>query len=90
MVVLIPSTSSENTSEISLRLNSITSALGVTVLSQPGVALISAEALVSEKTAYVVVATANKSKSPEIIDTWSVLQSAQRSVLGVILAEPAI
>jgi hypothetical protein len=90
MVVLIPSTSSENTSEISLRLNSITSALGVEVLSQPGVALISAEALVSEKTAYVVVATAKKSKSPEIIDTWSVLQSAQRSVLGVILAEPAI
>ena len=89
-IVLIPSTSSEDTSGISLRLNPITSALGVGLLSQPAVGSINAQALVSESDAYVVVVTANKSKSSELISTWSVLQSAQRSVLGVILAEPAI
>jgi hypothetical protein len=89
-IVLIPSTSSEDTSGISLRLNSITSALGVELFSQPAIGSINAEALVSERAAYVVVVTAKKSKSPELINTWSVLQSAQRSVLGVILAEPTI
>jgi hypothetical protein len=87
VVVLIPSTSTENTSEISLRLNSITGALGVTLVSQPPVASISAEALVSDRSAYVVVATTKKSKSPEITDTWSVLESAQRVVLGAILVD---
>ena len=86
-VVLIPSTPSEDASKISLQINAITKALGVTIISQPSVASISAEALVSENDAYVVVATAHASKTTEVIDTWSVLQSAQRVVLGAILVD---
>ena len=86
-VVLIPSTPSEDTSKISLQINAITKALGVTIISQQSVASINAESLVSENDAYVVVATAHASKITEVIDTWSVLQSAQRVVLGAILVD---
>ena len=86
-VVLIPSTPSEDTSKISLQINAITKGLGVEIVSQPSVASISAEVLVTENDAYIVVATTNVSKTNEITDTWSVLQGAQRAVIGTILVD---
>jgi hypothetical protein len=86
-VVLIPSSSLEETSRVAIELNEITSALGVSVSSQPAVALMSAETLVSATTSFVVVVTKEKSKTDEVIDTWSVLSSAQKTVLGAILVD---
>jgi hypothetical protein len=86
-IVLIPATASEDTSAISQQLNEITHSLGVTIDSQPPVSALSAESLIAKDSACVVVATTKRSRTDEVVDTWLVLQSAQRTVLGTILAD---
>jgi len=86
-VVLIPADSQGDTSKVSLALNAITSNLGVTVISQPAIASLSAQQMVLVNGAYVIVATTNKSRINEVTDTWSVLQSAQQVVLGTVLVD---
>jgi hypothetical protein len=86
-IVLIPATATEDTSAIAQQLNEITHSLGVSIVSQPPVAALSAENLIAQDGACVVVATTKKSRSDEVVDTWLVLQSAQRTVLGLILAD---
>ena len=87
IIALIPATASEDTSALSQQLNGITRGLGVTLVSQQHVASLSAENLIAADKASVVVATTKKTNANEITDTWLVLQSAQRTVLGAILVD---
>jgi len=87
IISLIPATASEDTTAVSQQLNDITRGLGVTIVSQQPIASLSAESLIAADKASVVVATTKKTKADEITDTWLVLQSAQRTVLGAILVD---
>jgi gas vesicle protein len=87
IISLIPATASEDTTAVSQQLNDITRGLGVTIVSQQPIASLSAESLIGADKASVVVATTKKTKADEITDTWLVLQSAQRTVLGAILVD---
>ena len=87
MIALIPATASEDTAAISQQLNDVTRGLGVTIVSQQPIASLSAENLIATDKASVVVATTKKTRANEITDTWLVLQSAQRTVLGAILVD---
>lgn len=86
-IALIPATAAEDASVISQLLNEITHGLGVTIVSQPSITSLSAEDLVTGDNACVVVATTKKTRTNEVTDTWLVLQSAQRTVLGAILVD---
>ena len=86
-IALIPATAAEDASVVSQLLNEITQGLGVTIVSQPSITSLSAEDLVAGDNACVVVATTKKTRTNEVTDTWLVLQSAQRTVLGAILVD---
>jgi len=87
IIALIPATAAEDASVISQLLNEITHGLGVTIVSQPSITSLSADDLVTGDNACVVVATTKKTRTNEVTDTWLVLQSAQRTVLGAILVD---
>lgn len=87
IISLIPATESEDSTIISQQLNEITRGLGVTITAQKPIASLNAEDLIAEDTASIVIATTKKSRANEITDTWLVLQSAHRTVLGSILVD---
>ena len=87
IIALIPAAASGDTSTIAQQLNQITRSLGVTIVSQAPIVSLTAENLVLDNSAFVIVATVKKTQSNEVTETWSVLQSAQRTVLGAILVD---
>ena len=85
-VVLVPASASDSTTELTQQLNEVTRPLGVAVEHLNHVSLVDARALVELGAAVAVVTTVNRSTMTDVIDTVSVIESAQKPVLGVILA----
>ena len=83
----MPAEPAGNTSDLAVKLHAITQPLGVSVTAQPSVSSIDAQTLLSMGDGSVVVAEAKRSTTDEVVKTWSVLQSAQRAVLGAILVD---
>ena len=86
-IALVPAEPAGNTSDLAVKLHAITQPLGVSVTAQPSVSSIDAQTLLSMGDGSVVVAEAKRSTTDEVVKTWSVLQSAQRAVLGAILVD---
>ena len=86
-IALVPAASAGNTSDLAAKLHAITQPLGVSVNAQASVSSIDAQSLLSMGDGAVVVAEAKRSTTDDVVKTWSVLQSAQRSVLGTILVD---
>lgn len=86
-LTLIPASVTTTSSDLAQRLNQVTQPLGVSILSIPSVSSIDAKELLSIRGAVVIAANAKRSTSTEIVDTWSVLNSAKLRVLGVVLAD---
>jgi len=85
-VVLVPASASDSTTELTQQLNEVTRPLGVAVEHLNHVSLVDARALVELGAAVAVVTAVNRSTMTDVIDTVSVIESAQKLVLGVILA----
>ena len=86
-IALVPATSAGNASDLATKLHAITQPLGVSVIAQPSVSSIDAQTLLSMGEGSVVVAEAKRSTTDDVVNTWSVLASAQRTVVGVLLAD---
>jgi predicted membrane-bound spermidine synthase len=86
-IALVPAASAGNTSDLAAKLHAITQPLGVSVTAQPSVSSIDAQSLLLMGAGAVVVAETKRSTTDDVVKTWSVLQSAQRSVLGAILVD---
>ena len=86
-IALVPAASAGNTSDLAAKLHAITQPLGVSVTAQPGVSLIDAQTLLSMGDGAVVVAETNHATTDDVVKTWSVLSSAQQTVVGVLLAD---
>jgi predicted membrane-bound spermidine synthase len=86
-IALVPAASAGNTSDLAAILHAITQPLGVSVTAQPSVSSIDAQSLLLMGAGAVVVAETKRSTTDDVVNTWSVLQSAQRSVLGAILVD---
>ena len=86
-IALVPAASAGNTSDLASKLHAITQPLGVSVTAQPGVSLIDAQTLLSLGDGAVVVAETNHATTDDVVETWSVLSSAQQTVVGVLLAD---
>jgi len=87
LIALVPAASAGTASDLAAKLHAITQPLGVSVIAQPSVSSIDAQTLLSMGDGSVVVAEAKRSTTDDVVKTWSVLQSAQRVVLGAILVD---
>ena len=64
--------------------------MGVTVTSLTNISALSASDLISSKSGMIALATRGVSHTEDIVATWSVLENAEKQVIGVLLADSAI
>ena len=89
-VALVPVDAQTSTPLWVEQLHSVTSPIGVTVTSLTNISALSASDLISSKSGMIVLATRGVSHTEDIVATWSVLENAEKQVLGVLLADSAI
>ena len=89
-VALVPV--DEQTSALHLveQIHAVTSPMGVTVTSLTNISSLSASDLISTKSGMIAVASRGVSLTEDIVNTWSVLENAEKPVIGVLLADSAI
>jgi hypothetical protein len=89
-VVLVPVDKQTEALKLAEKLDAVTAAMGVTVTSLAPISSLTASDLISSHSGMITLASRGVSHTEEIVTTWSVLDSAQKPLLGVILAEPAL
>ena len=89
-VALVPVDQQTITMNLIEKIHATTSHMGVTVTSLSSISTLSANDLISSESGMVVLATRGASRTDDIVITWSVLENAQKPILGVLLADPAI
>jgi hypothetical protein len=76
--------------KLAKKLDAVTSPMGVTVSTLTNISALSASDLISSKSGMIALATRGVSHTEDIVATWSVLENAEKPVLGVLLVEPAL
>ena len=89
-VALVPVDGQTDAQGLAGKIHAVTSPMGVAVTSLATISTLSAIDLISSKSGMIVLASCGVSLTDGIVTTWSVLENAQKPVIGVILAEPAI
>jgi hypothetical protein len=89
-VALVPVDEQTEALKLAEKLDAVTASMGVTVTSLAPISSLSASALISSHSGMITLASRGVSCTDDIVSTWSVLDSAQKPLLGVILAEPAL
>jgi hypothetical protein len=89
-VALVPVDEQTEALQLAEKLNAVTASLGVTVASLAPISSLTASDLISSHSGMIALASRGVSRTDDIVSTWSVLDSAQKPLLGVILADSAI
>jgi hypothetical protein len=89
-VALVPVDERTSTQHVVEQIHAVTSPMGVTVSSLTNISALSASDLISSKSGMIALATRGLSHTEDIVATWSVLENAEKPVLGVLLADSAI
>ena len=89
-VALVPVDGQTEALRLAEKLDAVTASMGVTVTSLAPISSLTASDLISSHSGMITLASRGVSNTEEIVATWSVLDSAQKPLLGVILAEPAL
>ena len=89
-VTLVPVDEQTEALKLAEKLDAVTASMGVTVTSLAPISSLSASDLISSHSGMITLASRGVSCTDDIVSTWSVLDSAQKPLLGVILAEPAV
>ena len=89
-VALVPVDSQTDAQSLAERLHVVTSPLGVATTSLANISSISAQDLVSSASGMIALAAQGVSSIDEVTTTWSVLENAQKPIVGVILADSSI
>jgi len=89
-VALVPVDEKTEALQLAEMLNLVTGSMGVTVTSLAPISSLTASDLISSHSGMIALASRGVSRTDDIISTWSVLDSAQKPLLGVILAESAL
>jgi hypothetical protein len=87
-VALVPVDEQTDVKGLILRIHAVASSMGVSITSLAAVSSLSASDLVSCESAIIVIASRGDSTTDDIVTTWSVLEKANKSMLGVLLADP--
>jgi hypothetical protein len=72
------------------QIQAVTSPLGVTVTSLTNISSLSASDLISSKSGMIALASCGVSLTEDIVSTWSVLENADKPVIGVLLTDSAL
>ena len=89
-VALVPVDEQTKTQNWVEKINAVTSPMGVSVASLANLSSLSASEIISSNSGIIALASCGVSHTDDIVATWSVLEKAQKPMLGVILAESAI
>jgi hypothetical protein len=89
-VALIPVDEQTEAQVLAEKIQAVTSSMGVTVTSLTSISALSASELISSNSGMIALASRGVSLTEDIVTTWSVLEKAQKPMLGVILADPTI
>jgi capsular polysaccharide biosynthesis protein len=89
-VALIPVDEQTEAHVLAEKIQAVTSSMGVTVTSLTSISALSASELISSHSGMIALASRGVSLTEDIVTTWSVLEKAQKPMLGVILADPTI
>jgi len=89
-VALVPVDSQTDAQSLAERLHAVTSPLGVATTSLANISSLSAQDLVSSASGIIALAAQGVSSMDEVTTTWSVLENAQKPIVGVILADLSI
>ena len=89
-VALVPVDAQTSTRLWVEQLHSVTSPMGVTITSLTNISALSASDLISSKSGMIALATRGVSHTEDIVATWSVLENAEKQVIGVLLADSEI
>ena len=89
-VALVPVDEQTDALKLAEKLDAVTASMGVTVTSLAPISSLTASDLISSHSGMITLASRGVSRTDDIVSTWSVLDSAQKPLLGVILAEPAL
>jgi hypothetical protein len=89
-VALVPVDEQTEALKLAEKLDAVTVSMGVTVTSLAPISSLTANDLISSHSGMITLASRGVSRTDDIVSTWSVLASAQKPLLGVILAEPAL
>ena len=89
-VSLVPVDEKTMSKNLAEQIHTVTSSMGVTVTSLPTVSSVTASDLVSSNSGMIVLASCGNSLTDDVVTTWSVLENAQKPMLGVILVDSAI
>ena len=90
LVALVPVDGQTEALKLAEKLDAVTASMGVTVTSLAPISSLTASDLISSHSGMITLASRGVSRTDDIVSTWSVLDSAQKPLLGVILAEPAL
>ena len=89
-VALVPVDEQTEALKLAEKLDAVTTSMGVTVTSLAPTSSLSASDLISSHAGMITLASRGVSHTEDIVATWSVLESAQKPMLGVLLTEPAL
>ncbi len=89
-VALVPVDEQTEALKLAEKLDAVTASMGVTVVSLAPISSLTANDLISSNSGMITLAARGVSITEEIVATWSVLDSAQKPILGVLLADSAI
>jgi len=89
-VALVPVDERTKALQLATKLDVVTTSMGVTVTSLAPISGLMASDLIASQSGMIALASRGVSRTDDIVSTWSVLDSAQKPLLGVILAEPAL
>jgi hypothetical protein len=89
-VALVPVDEKTSTQLLVEQIHAVTSPMGIAVTSLANISDLSASELVASQSGMITLASCGVSLIDDIVTTWSVLENAEKSVLGVLLADSAI
>ena len=89
-VALVPVDEETEALKLAEKLDAVTASMGVAVTALAPISSLTASDLISSHSGMITLASRGVSHTEEIVATWSVLDSAQKPILGVLLTEPAL
>jgi hypothetical protein len=89
-VALVPVDQQTSTQLLVEQLHSVTSPMGVTVTSLTSISGLSASELVSSQSGMIALASCGASLTEDVVSTWSILENANKLVIGVLLVDSAL
>jgi hypothetical protein len=89
-VALVPVDQQTSTQLLVDQLHSVTSPMGITVTSLTSISDLLASELISSQSGMIALASCGVSLTEDVVSTWSVLENANKPVIGVLLADLAI